>query len=239
MDSSSAPTKSTRFSVIMPFTEGSSERRKNIAAWVFARYTATWDVDQIEIIVGLDDSEPFNRSRARNGALQDVSSDVVLIADMDTAFDPHAIEEGIQMVRSGEAPWVIPYAEHQYYNLTHEYTDRLLQESPTDPIWQVSWDFKLLSWAGLLIARTDDVRKVGGYDERFQGWGWEDNAFRIVMDHHVGPHQRTVRGRALHLWHERNNADFNIPDEIRNRELFDREYRKKYNWIDERIRRTR
>lgn len=43
---------------------------------------------------------------------------------------------------------------------------------------------------------------VGGMDERFRGWGGEDRAFLMALDHLWGPHQN-LPGQILHLWHPR------------------------------------
>jgi predicted glycosyltransferase involved in capsule biosynthesis len=42
---------------------------------------------------------------------------------------------------------------------------------------------------------------VGGFDERFRGWGWEDRAFFIACDTLCG-HDR-ISGPVRHLWHPR------------------------------------
>jgi hypothetical protein len=220
------------FSVIIPTYKHNSPERERLLEWVIARYLGCFD--EATIILGEDDSVPFNRARARNNAFKDVATENVIIADGDTAFDPGAITIGLAMLEGG-APWVIPYGDKDYYNLTEAYTQSIL-DNPMDLITEPVWDHRIKSWAGLLIARTEDCRSVGGYDETFEGWGWEDIAFRIKMDAHVGRHQRVPDGRALHLWHLRGEDEFRTPTELKNRDHFDRSYRVPYNWRDERIR---
>lgn len=162
------------------------------------------------------------------------SHDVLVIADADTAFDYVPMKLAVEGVDN--APWIIPYGNNSYYNLTKEYSDILLTRDALDPINDLEWEFKITSWAGLLVMNKTDFYKVGGYDERFKGWGWEDVAFRVKLDHEIGRHCRISHGRAMHIWHERGNDEFNSPQELANRKLFDTEYRQKYNWRDERYR---
>jgi hypothetical protein len=41
---------------------------------------------------------------------------------------------------------------------------------------------------------------VGGWDERFRGWGGEDHSAMRAVDTLYGPH-KTLPGQVLHLWH--------------------------------------
>jgi hypothetical protein len=221
-----------QFSVVIPVSKVMTARRNLVLHWVIDRWSGYWDENQLQIILGTDDSEPFNRAKARNVGLAQVKTEHVVIADGDTAFDPPAIDEGLE--RLSDIPWIVPYGDNEYYNLTQEYTETIM-DYPLDALINPVWDFRVQSWAGLLIARTEDCLNVG-YDERFKGWGWEDVAFRVKMDAEVGKHGRISHGRALHLWHSREGADFGTPEELANRIIFDEEYRRKYNWRDERIR---
>jgi hypothetical protein len=220
------------FSLVIPVSKELSKERSTLLRWVVNRYRGFWDEDALTIILGTDDSPQFNRARARNRGLAEVETEFVVIADGDTAFDPIAIDEGLELLDL--APWVIPYGDKDYYNLTQEYTRSILQD-PMDPILDPVWDHRIKSWAGLLIARTQDCLDIG-YDEEFELWGWEDVAFRVQMDAEIGRHQRVDHGRALHLWHSRSDLQFGTPEEIRNRDIFDAKYRRKYNWRDERLR---
>lgn len=219
-------------SVVMPFSEHSSAQRINILSWIVCRWMSVFPEGLTPVVVGRDDNVPMNRSKARNSGMGSVRTKYVVLADADTAFDVDAIEVGVELLDAG-APWVIPYGDHEYYNLTQGYTSELLDRSPVDAVEAVEWDHKLLSWAGLAMVRTEDYWKVGGFDEQFVGWGHEDVAFRIKMDAEIGHHVRTP-GRALHLWHERSEG-FGSPEEKANRRLFN-EYVRRYNWKDERLR---
>jgi predicted glycosyltransferase involved in capsule biosynthesis len=69
-----------------------------------------------------------------------------------------------------------------------------------EPLNPEQWIHKITSWAGLLVLSREAWEKVGGYDEAFIGWGYEDNAFQASLDRRVGHFDR-VDGFVVHLWH--------------------------------------
>lgn len=210
-----------KLSIIVPWRNIGDPWRWQSWKWLRQRYERL--LPETELVYGSDDSEPFNRSSTRNHLVERSEGDILLIADADTVFHRDQIEVAISKILSG-ASWVIPYSEQRYYNVTAEET-ALIWASPfesTIPELTDSsqWDHKITSWAGLLLVTRESFDKVGGYDERFQGWGYEDNAFRAALDHRVGPHAR-VDSYALHLWHPAPEEEcFGQPNIEANRELY-------------------
>jgi hypothetical protein len=53
---------------------------------------------------------------------------------------------------------------------------------------------------------------MGGFDERFRGWGWEDMAFKTVVLTRYGAEH--LPGEVIHLWHDRSaeRAEVRRPD---------------------------
>lgn len=208
-------------SVIIPWRDSGCDWRMKSVRWLVERYDLLFP--DIELILGgVDMTGPFNRSAARNEAIAEARGDVLLIADADTVFQPDQIETGLDALEQG-APWVIPYSLGRYYNLSADETIRTWREAPdaviAEPDDHRLYEHKIDSWAGMLLVSRENYDKVGGYDERFKGWGYEDNAFRAALDHHVGPHQR-VDGYTLHLWHPAPEAEcFSQPHIQANRDL--------------------
>lgn len=178
--------------------------RKRSLNWLLQRYNKYGRAlaEEVEVCWGTSYQEPYNRSEARNNAFGQATGDILLIADADTVFHITQIQAGIKLIEEG-APWVIPYGLGRYYNLSQQATAAILDSprgfipEPTDPD---DWEFKLDSWAGLLLVSREAWLTVGGYDEEFIGWGFEDVAFRTALDLRVGPNQRT-EDYVLHLWH--------------------------------------
>lgn len=184
-------------SIIIPWRNDGG-RRLEIFDWVMKRYHALFPGAQI--ILGIDDGEPFNRSKARNNAFRKVDRKYVLIGDADTVPFQENIMEGLTAL-VGTANWVIPY--QTYFALTKESSDIILNSPYQDVLFAgLKHEFAFQSWAGQLLMRSDDFRKTGGYDERFENWGFEDEAFLMCLDAILGPHSRT-RGNTYHLWHPR------------------------------------
>lgn len=184
--------------------------------WLRHRYRSL--LPEATVIIGTSTQEPFNRSEARNNAFRASNADTLLIADADTVFQPEAIRGAVRLLGNG-APWVIPYREQAgYYSLSQTATKRIFESPPEsdvpEPVDEDDWEHKhaspadpLPSWAGMLVLPRAAWEKVGGYDEGFIGWGWEDLAFRTALDRLVGPHRRIQNSYVLHLWHERSEAD--------------------------------
>jgi hypothetical protein len=196
--------------VIIPWDVSTLDphREKNFS------YVRQWwrESGDFTVITGL--SEPFQRSVARNNGFLYATHgvpglDVVVFADADTLVSLDAVRECVERVRAGE-PWGLPFTE--YYNRTERDTETVLSQSNANASLEtpVEWEHLIMDCvSGVLVVPISAVVHVRGYDHRFQGWGYEDNAFRLSLDKVVGPHFR-VKGEAHHLWHPR-GEDFNQP----------------------------
>lgn len=205
-------------SVIIPYG-GNDEWRERSFNWLLRRYGDL--LPGAQIVIGTS-QEPFNRAEARNQAFAQSTGDVLLIADADTVFHADQVEAAVNMLK-GQRTWVIPYT--WYYNLSKEATESILNlecnEVILEPTSPSSYEHKIESWAGLLVMHREAFETVNGYDERFQGWGYEDNAFRFALDTLWGPHKRLSWGYCLHLWHSAPESErFGQPKISENRALF-------------------
>lgn len=169
----------------------------------------------------------FNRSESRNIAVSKVDTRFLVIADADTICPAEALIEAFDRIRSRipYASWVLPYGPQNYYNLTKEFTDSIISNGPNADIPQekeLVYDHKLQSWAGVLCMSKAGFEKVGGYDNNFIGWGYEDNAFRLALDTLWAQHER-VESYCVHLWHPASEDErFNQPHIYHNRRLYEK-----------------
>lgn len=186
-------------SILFPY-RGDDGPRDRLFGYVLRWYQHYFP--EAQIVVGRNFDQPFNRGAARNDAFEQSSGSVLIVADADTVPTAAGVRSGIADVVA-EQCWVIPYAEKRYYNLTKEATENVLKlhvgEQPSEPV-EGHYDHKITSWAGCLILPREAWEKVGGYDERFKGWGGEDNAFQLKLDNLWGPHRRED-SYCCHLWH--------------------------------------
>lgn len=149
------------------------------------------------------------RNRGLEGALQQIQSlnrayrkstkDIIVIADSDIVYDPNLLKESITYVNSGQ--WVIPFS--RILGLSKETSQLLLQQPNEWPLavkTEAAAEPATAFVGGFNVLGREAYEKVGGYDERFVGWGGEDEAFAYALDTLIGHHIR-LEGEMVHLWH--------------------------------------
>lgn len=185
-----------KLSIIIPYKSDGGQRDR-LFRWVSSRWQILFP--DAEIVLGRNKDDPFSRGAARNDGFLRCAGDTIVLADADTAINPGQIDAAVGMVWDG-VPWVLPY--QTYFNLTEEYTETVLGfKSTVELVEPDVWEHKLESWAGVLVMSREAFFDVHGYDERFTGWGFEDNSFQKALDTLCGPFSR-VEGNVQHLWHE-------------------------------------
>lgn len=142
------------------------------------------DVDDSEAVVRAASRElpvrsitfPENRGRAAalNAGFFDARGDVLIRADDDLELEPDFVEHHVRLHE--EAPRGVvamcrdvfpesPYAR-AYGIAADERIRAAAFATPSERTWQ--W------WSGNVSTTRDDFHAVGGYDESFRAYGWED-----------------------------------------------------------------
>lgn len=150
------------------------------------------------IIVGTqDETETFNHPQAINRAAAQTDASVIVMVDADTICPPHVLEDMVRRVHRGVAPWALTT---HYTQLTLRQTEHLmaLGRWKGEPEWVGVENF----YTGVVAIDHAAFDRIGGYDERFRGWGADDGAFTHAMVTMNGPPTR-VFGHCTHLWHPR------------------------------------
>ena len=164
------------------------------------RLHPTWPIFE-----GHHDEGPFNRSAAINRAASEAGDwDIAVIIDSDVFLPPANVEAAVETAtRTGRVTW----AHRRWRGLSRLATDRLLERSvslleadlaPPDAAMERTTP---ISWSCCVAITREAWETIGGFDERFRGWGWEDMAFQALACGLVG-HER-IEGDVYHLWHPR------------------------------------
>ena len=160
-----------------------------------------------EILPGIDiipvDSplDPFNRAAARNACVRAGERyDVIVICDADTLLQPKPLIEAIEGARLDglvHNPFTIVEA---WDRVSSRNFIRGVKRSPS-VIFRCDWGV-----GSAYVTTANAWWSIGGQDERFAGWGYEDTAFSIVHRTLKEPMPRHV-GVASQLWHQPSPRD--------------------------------
>ncbi|MBO8156432.1 MAG: hypothetical protein H0Z32_08240 [Bacillaceae bacterium] len=197
-------------SILIPFQTDHGEREK-IFRWVSEFYQNTFPM--ADFCTGSCKGETFSFSKAINQAAEQSKGDILIITGADIIINPEVIRHSIKLLETH--PWVVPFSKVK--DLNQISTRRLLNTVPRWPLRVPLISRKREAIGGMNILRRSDFEKVGGYDERFIGWGGEDDAFACAMDTLCGHHLRLDED-IFHLWHPSLRASGN-PNYQKNAEL--------------------
>jgi glycosyltransferase involved in cell wall biosynthesis len=161
-----------------------------------------WDEFFPGVRVVTADSDPdyiFNLGQARNNAVRQAETRVVMVADADTVILP------AENVKKAIADPVGVTWPHKHWALIPpDYADKPFEEFPSAP--------RLMEYpeglGGCIVATTEEWWRLGGQPEEFvDGWGCEDKAFHIVAMT-LSKHRR-IGGTAYSIEH---NVDLRQAD---------------------------
>lgn len=166
---------------------------------------------ELTIYEGHHEEGPFNRSAAVNrAALEAGEWDIALVVDSDIFLRFDNVVSAIVSARdTGKVTW----AHRRWRGITEEWTKRIvadrfefgdvLQRAPTyrDDLDILVETTTPISWSCCVAVPRAVFDDMGGFDERFRGWGFEDMAFQSVVVGLYG-HER-IEGDVYHLWHPR------------------------------------
>lgn len=178
--------------------------RERVWRWCVARWSATlasgWSIH-----CAGDPSQPFNRAAARNNAVAEAARldprwRVVVLADADVAVGD--VEQVYAAAATALETGRLTYAHTWQATLSRDATERVLAgEDPTTlPRDDADWEQR--TYSGVLAIPRPLWDALGGYDERFVGWSYEDLALMLAAKVLAGRVAR-VTGTVFHCWHDR------------------------------------
>jgi hypothetical protein len=147
-----------------------------------------------------DSEGPWARAAACNAAALSAGAwEIALVADADTVLDPDAVSRTIERVertrgaaRPHDHRWMLNSAASKLFLRRGAGRMILGRQLTADA-----------PGGGALIVHREAFDEVGGYDERFVGWGFEDSAMNIELATTRG--WERMPGDAFHLWHSMPN----------------------------------
>ncbi len=167
--------------------------RETLFEWVLP----AWHDTGFEICVGVDDDGgPINVSRALNRARAQATGDVLVVAAADHIPVPEAALSASRIAAvHGWSPVFAATA-----GITRDATEKVIAGEPVNIAASITGQVPFCT--ALLAVRRDVWDAVGGWDERFHGWGCEDTAFRLTLETLYPDPPWPEPLRTIALWHE-------------------------------------
>jgi hypothetical protein len=187
-----------------------------------------WGNLGLEIVEGDHLEGPFNRSAAVNAAAKNAGEwDTALVIDSDILVDPHNVHHAISLAET-TGRQVFPFRD--YHALNNKGAELVMAGNKGNWKPYIRASYRDNRSACFVIPRTT-WDQVGGFDERFIGWGFEDVAFAFACNQAAGNYLR-LAGDLWHLWHPISaENNHNSPRYLANRDLCAR-YAELFTWDD-------
>lgn len=192
-----------RVVVLVPYREADATRAQ---LW---DYVQRWWADEFPdwpVVAAPGPADgPFCRARAINLAASDADDlygrwDVAIITDADTVVPTGQVADAMAVA---DFTGTMTLGYDTYVSLNRRGTRRILDGARYDEAnWMRSRELvlKASTYSSLVAVRRDLWDVVGGFDESFEGWGWEDTSFALAAQS-VGGQVERVPGPCWHFWH--------------------------------------
>lgn len=182
--------------VLVPWRPDGDPNREAAWEWVQRRWQALYP--HWPIVTGTCRGE-WSTAAALNDAMAQSYADIVILVGADTVLNRVDVEQAVAAATLGR--WVM--VARELHRLSNSSTRHLLGKSPGVQAERLVAQRANthLGW-GPIVAPADLVRDVG-WDDRFTGWGGEDDAFGLAMKALAGRPHRVPGGIARLLYHSR------------------------------------
>jgi len=190
--------------LLVPRRAGIADRDR---LWAFCR--RWWEGFGWPIVEGHHDGGPFNRSAAINRAAAEVPWEIGVIVDSDVICTLDAVQEAVDVAQTGR----MAVAGNRRHDLSAHGTQKVLSG------YRGAWDRWIRQtytthWSSCVAVNRGLWEEVGGFDERFVGWGYEDDAFKIACETFAGPMHR-VDAPIWHLHHATQTTEHRRDNRLR------------------------
>jgi hypothetical protein len=197
-------------SILIPWRTDNGQRQR---VWDFLR--PLWTKTDFEICIGEDDAAgPFNCSRALNRAAAQATGNVFVPMGADHYPNTTAVDSAARLAQRNAA-WQPVFGG--VYRLSQRGTDELLTVG--QPSYSMVEHIDTVC-KGINAVTRGSWETVGGMDERYAGWGWEDDDLVRRLQRRYGS-VTPPSIRVIALWHESAHQDLSYGNP--NRRLFESE----------------
>ncbi|MEO7665519.1 MAG: hypothetical protein ABIU97_00620 [Dehalococcoidia bacterium] len=165
----------------------------------------------IDIVEGHHEVGPFNRAAAINTAAEladaDGRWDVAVVLDSDVFVPIPNVRKAIKSAAAGKVTW----AHRRWRGISESDTARLIKDPDGfGPVPAQGRDMDLIvekttpiSWSCCVAIPRATFDDMGGFDERFSGWGFEDGAWSALARGLYAWDR--IEGDIYHWWHPRSD----------------------------------
>jgi len=177
--------------ILVPYRPDGAERDRN---WRIARLF--WATLGIPIVEGNTPGRDFQRAQARNVAAAEAGEwEVAMFVDADIILGSRAQAWATLKRSHRTGAYTVAYSQLNYL------TDRGVRQLDGGKLPRhCEIDEHVgLTWECCFAVRRDFFDKVGGFDERFKGWGGQVAAFFYAYATFGG--RQRIPGHAYHLAH--------------------------------------
>ena len=164
-----------------------------------AEHWAQYDCEILVVDDGRQGDAQFNRSRAYNRAVERTDAEILIFTESDIIVSHEQIDRAVALAEAAPGQ-VIPFS---WFMALTELDSTLVRDHMRDPVDCEKHPVKghRGSIGAACVVSRDSYQVVGGFDEKFEGAWYDDDAMKIAFETAAGP-TRWVEGSAYHLHHQ-------------------------------------
>jgi hypothetical protein len=182
--------------VILVPRRADNGHRDRLWGWVRAWWER--ELPELRIVEGIHEGGLFNRAAAVNAAARKAGKwDVAVVIDADVICDPEHVREAIAMAAASGNRLVLPFDRR--HNLTPRGSEKIRAGDRGSWKRYIGRTYTQMCSSCVMVPRPL-WDTVGGFDERFEGWGFEDSAFAAASET-FGQPLHMIEGELWHLFH--------------------------------------
>jgi predicted glycosyltransferase involved in capsule biosynthesis len=213
------------FSIIIPFKNSDKLRERNLHFMLnyYKKYLPSCEIIVVEqntntnFLLTSDKVDKYLRVKTKdnffakaflfNSGYNISRTDYIIMADADCVIDKNILENISDYYEYFDSHFTLPYSNQVYY-LSEIETNCFVDNNDCNISQNQNKNVDVMKTAsgGIGIISSSNFYKVGGFDERFKGWGAEDDAFYnkcSIMG--VSPYRLPYD--LLHLYHNVTNTE--------------------------------